>query len=92
MNKPQPNNPLHGITLEQVVKGLVEYYGWTELSERIKIRCFSSDPSVTSSLKILRKTAWARDKVEKLYIGLQMDSQDDQPTFAAGVPLAAPEP
>jgi len=64
----QINNPLHGITLEQVITSLVEHFGWEELSEQIDIRCFSSDPSVKSSLKFLRKTPWARTKVEALYI------------------------
>ncbi|WP_420598127.1 VF530 family DNA-binding protein [Neptuniibacter sp.] len=64
----QPNNPLHGIKLEQVVTKLVEHYGWGELAERININCFKSDPSIKSSLKFLRKTQWARDKVEQLYI------------------------
>ena len=64
----QPNNPLHGITLEKVVTQLVEHYGWDELSYMININCFKSDPSVKSSLKFLRKTQWARDKVETLYI------------------------
>ena len=64
----QPNNPLHGITLETVVTRLVEYYGWEELGNRIRINCFISDPSVKSSLKFLRKTPWARDKVEALFV------------------------
>ena len=64
----QPNNPLHGVTLETVVTRLVEHYGWEELGDRIRINCFISDPSVKSSLKFLRKTQWARDKVEALYI------------------------
>ena len=64
----QPNNPLHGIKLEQVVTKLVEHYGWGALAERININCFKSDPSIKSSLKFLRKTQWARDKVEQLYI------------------------
>ena len=64
----QPNNPLHGITLEQVVTKLVKYYGWEELARRININCFKSDPSVKSSLKFLRKTPWAREKVESLYV------------------------
>ncbi len=63
-----PNNPLHEIKLEMIIEKLVEYYGWEELGHRINIRCFYSDPSVKSSLKFLRKTPWARDKVEKLYI------------------------
>jgi uncharacterized protein (DUF2132 family) len=64
----QPKNPLHGITLEKIVTGLADYYGWEGLSERINIRCFTHDPSVGSSLKFLRKTPWARDKVENLYL------------------------
>ncbi len=67
----QANNPLHGITLEQIVKNLVEYYGWEELGMRIDIRCFNSDPSVKSSLNFLRKTPWARKKVEGLYLHVQ---------------------
>ncbi|MDQ6955054.1 MAG: VF530 family protein [Mariprofundaceae bacterium] len=67
----QPNNPLHGITLEQVILSLLEDYGWQGLGERIQIRCFTNDPSVKSSLKFLRKTPWARDKVEALYITTQ---------------------
>lgn len=68
MSNKQPNNPLHGITLERVVAELVEHYGWEILAERININCFKNDPSVKSSLKFLRKTQWARDKVESLYI------------------------
>ena len=67
MNK-QPNNPLHGVTLEQVVVKLVEHYGWEDLSQKININCFKSDPSIKSSLKFLRKTEWARVKVEALYV------------------------
>ncbi|WP_444927090.1 VF530 family DNA-binding protein [Microbulbifer sp. TRSA002] len=68
MSKDQPNNPLHGITLEKVVTRLQEHYGWDGLADRININCFKSDPSIKSSLKFLRKTQWARDKVEDLYI------------------------
>jgi len=68
MAEEQPNNPLHGITLEKVVTQLADHYGWEELSYMININCFKSDPSVKSSLKFLRKTQWARDKVEDLYI------------------------
>ncbi len=70
MSEQQPNNPLHGITLEQIVISLVEHHGWSELGKRINIRCFKYDPSVKSSLKFLRKTPWARTKVEELYIAL----------------------
>lgn len=68
MREQQANNPLHGITLEQVVISLVEQFGWDELGQRINIKCFNSDPSVKSSLKFLRKTPWARKKVEALYL------------------------
>ena len=71
MSEQQPNNPLHGVTLEQIVNSLVEHYGWDEMGNRINIRCFNSDPSVKSSLKFLRKTPWAREKVEDLYIAMQ---------------------
>lgn len=64
----QPRNPLHGITLEAMVVALQQHYGWVELARQIPIRCFQSDPSVASSLKFLRKTPWARDKVESLYL------------------------
>jgi len=62
------NNPLHGITLEMILNSLVEDYGWDNLGHRIDIRCFKHDPSVKSSLKFLRKTPWARTKVENLYL------------------------
>jgi len=64
----QPNNPLHGITLETILTRLVEKYGWEELGSRITIKCFMVDPSIKSSLKFLRKTPWARKKVEDLYL------------------------
>ncbi|MGB7816852.1 MAG: VF530 family protein [Methylotenera sp.] len=64
----QHNNPLHGITLEAIVTALVAHYDWAGLAERIPLRCFSNDPSIASSLKLLRKTPWARDKVESLYL------------------------
>lgn len=68
MSDAQPNNPLHGITLEAMLEELVERRGWDDLAFRIDIRCFSHDPSVSSSLKFLRRTAWARKKVEQLYL------------------------
>ncbi|ABN61183.1 VF530 family protein [Shewanella sp. SP1S1-7] len=67
-NMNQSNNPLHGIKLETIITYLVEKYGWEELGERINIRCFTHDPSIKSSLRFLRKTEWARDKVEYLYL------------------------
>jgi uncharacterized protein (DUF2132 family) len=68
MNNKQLDNPLHGITLEMVVTRLQEHYGWDGLAHRININCFKTDPSIKSSLKFLRKTPWARDKVERLYV------------------------
>jgi len=68
MSQEQPNNPLHGVKLATIVEELVEMYGWEELGQRININCFNIDPSVKSSLKFLRKTPWARDKVERLYL------------------------
>ncbi|MFM8920127.1 MAG: VF530 family DNA-binding protein [Limnohabitans sp.] len=64
----QPRNPLHGVTLEAIVRELEAYFGWEELGYQIPIRCFTHDPSVNSSLKFLRKTPWAREKVEGLYL------------------------
>ncbi len=66
----QPNNPLHGIKLEQIVKELVDYYGWEHLGYKIPINCFNSNPSIKSSLKFLRRTPWARAKVENVYLEL----------------------
>lgn len=68
MNTEQFKNPMHGVTLESVVVKLVEHYGWDILANRIKINCFKNDPSVKSSLKFLRKTPWARELVEQLYL------------------------
>jgi len=71
MGDPTPRqnmDPLHGVTLEMIVTRLVEPYGWDELSQRIRINCFANDPSIKSTLKFLRRTPWARSKVEKLYL------------------------
>lgn len=68
MENSQSNNPLHGITLQKIVEQLVEYYGFDTLGELIKIKCFTDNPSIKSSLTFLRKTDWARKKVEELYI------------------------
>lgn len=76
--KPQVNNPLHGVTLEKIVTTLVEWYGWEKLGKWIKIKCFSSNPSVKSSLKFLRKTPWARTKVENLYLVTLKKKQKQQ--------------
>jgi len=68
MIQEQKNNPLHGKSLELIVKHLVDHFGWEELGNRIKINCFKSNPSIKSSLTFLRKTPWAREKVEQLYL------------------------
>jgi uncharacterized protein (DUF2132 family) len=67
-NPAQPNNPLHGVTLEHIVVRLADHYGWEKLGDKININCFKNDPSVKSSLKFLRKTPWAREQVENLYL------------------------
>ncbi|MBQ0943994.1 DUF2132 domain-containing protein [Ideonella sp. 4Y16] len=69
----QPRNPLHGVTLEAMVVALAAHYGWAGLAERLPVRCFQSDPSVASSLKFLRKTPWARAKLESLYLFMQRE-------------------
>ena len=76
----QPGNPLHGVTLETIVSALVSHYGWDELGKRISIRCFVSEPSVASSLKFLRKTPWAREKVEGLYLYMLREIRRTSPT------------
>lgn len=68
MEGKQDNNPLHGVKLADMLESLVEKYGWEEMGEQINIRCFTHDPSIKSSLKFLRKTPWAREKVEQLYL------------------------
>ena len=74
----QPGNPLHGLTLEAIVRELEAYFGWVELGERIPVRCFTHDPSVNSSLKFLRKTPWAREKVEGLYLFMLREKRRSQ--------------
>ena len=76
MTKPRKQDPLHGITLQMVVTRLVEKYGWEELGRRIKIKCFTHDPSISSSLKFLRRTPWARQQVEALYLNTQWSADD----------------
>lgn len=68
MSSPHAHNPLHGVTLATILQRLVEHYGWEQLAEQIPVNCFKNDPSEKSSLKFLRKTQWARDQVEALYI------------------------
>ena len=73
-NKPmqdQPNNPLHGIKLATILESLVEHYGWEELALNVNINCFKKNPTIKSSLKFLRRTPWAREKVERLYLSIQ---------------------
>ena len=70
MSGPQANNPLHGLTLETILERLVSHYGWPVLASLVDINCFKNDPSIKSSLKFLRKTPWARTKVEALYVKL----------------------
>ena len=70
MTQPQPNNPLHGLTLERMLNALVERLGWAEMGRRVDIRCFNHEPSIASSLKFLRRTPWAREQVETLYLDL----------------------
>ena len=74
----QPNNPLHGMTLEKILNALVEHYGWGEMGIYVKIRCFNENPSVKSSLKFLRKTPWARTKVENLYLDMLREKERKQ--------------
>ena len=69
----QPRNPLHGVTLEAMLTELVAYFGWAELGARIQINSFNTDPSIASSLKFLRKTPWAREKVEGLYLFMRRE-------------------
>ena len=77
----QPRNPLHGKTLEAIVTELADFYGWEGLGARINIRCFTHDPSVGSSLKFLRKTPWAREKVESLYLFMLRDMRRAEQGF-----------
>lgn len=80
MTEAQPNNPLHGITLETVLNELVARHGWDGLARRIDIRCFHNDPSIASSLKFLRRTPWARQQVEALYLaGVKPAARQDNP-------------
>jgi uncharacterized protein (DUF2132 family) len=74
--KEQPNNPLHGITLETIVSKLQDFYGWEHLGYKINIRCFNENPGIKSSLTFLRKTEWARKKVEELYIDTFCNSKE----------------
>ena len=84
MKETQPNNPLHGVTLEQILNELVLGYGWARLGQQIDIRCFNFEPSIASSLKFLRRTPWARARVESLYVNMvsgkaSHDTERDEP-------------
>ena len=72
----QPNNPLHGVTLEHILRYLVRYYGWRSLYNKVEIRCFYNDPGIKSSLKFLRQTPWARQMIEEIYLNL-LDEQKE---------------
>ncbi len=74
MTDRRSNDPLHGITLEMILTRLVEHYGWEEMGRMVRIRCFNNDPSIKSSLQFLRKTPWARSKVEALYLNYLRES------------------
>ena len=82
-NQEQPRNPLHGLTLEEIVRELEAYFGWVELGQRIPVRCFTHDPSINSSLKFLRKTPWAREKVEGLYLFMLREKRRSQGTSSS---------
>jgi uncharacterized protein (DUF2132 family) len=82
---PTSRDPLHGLTLEAIVTALSAHFGWNELGQRIDIRCFTQDPSVASSLKFLRKTPWARTKVESLYLFMLRDIARDSKRAAAQI-------
>lgn len=84
MTQHQSKDPMHGITLEQLLNKLVENYGWSGLAERIRINCFSSDPSIKSSLKFLRRTPWARKQVEDLYLDMVEQASSDNPWLRGG--------
>ncbi|MDQ6982629.1 MAG: VF530 family protein [Mariprofundus sp.] len=85
MSEKQINNPLHGMTLEMILNRLVEHYGWGELGIHVRIRCFNSDPSVKSSLTFLRKTPWARTKVENLYIAMLDEKEAEKKSPWSGL-------
>jgi uncharacterized protein (DUF2132 family) len=74
MNKPRTQDPLHGVTLEMILNDLVDRHGWEEMGQAVNIKCFTHDPSIKSSLKFLRKTPWARKKVEGLYLKSKQES------------------
>jgi len=78
MNAPQPNNPLHGVTLEMMLRYLYAHYGWKGLYEQIPAKCFSNNPSIKSSLTFLRKTPWARQRLETVYIYITRNGVNEE--------------
>lgn len=84
MSRSTSRDPLHGVTLKMTVTRLVEKYGWEELGRRVKIKCFTTDPSIASSLKFLRKTPWARQKVETLYLHTKWPGDSVLPSTPSG--------
>lgn len=90
MSEQQNKDPLHGVTLEQIVTSLVESFGWEKLGKRIDIKCFNSDPSVKSSLKFLRKAPWARAKVESLYLASQRWARQKEEKRKAKLSISGP--
>ncbi|MCO4836510.1 MAG: DUF2132 domain-containing protein [Oceanospirillaceae bacterium] len=94
MNTEQPRNPLHGVKLEQIITDLVDTFGWEVLADQVNVNCFRDNPSIKSSLKFLRKTQWARDKVESLYVyaivrGKPLRSQAEYQAHITSSPKAA---
>lgn len=83
MTTTQPNNPLHGITLETALTAVVRHYGWTELHKRVSVQCFFNKPSIKSSLNFLRKTPWARQQVEELFLNLPKPINSADPDLKA---------
>ena len=80
MDNPHKNNPMHGVKLVQILEELEAHYGWDELDKRIRINCFNSNPSIKSCLKFLRKTPWARAKVEALYLEMLKNQKEETPS------------
>ena len=92
MTAPQPNNPLHGVTLERILTELVTRFGWAALGQRIDIRCFNHEPSLASSLKFLRRTPWAREQVEALYLDTLRRASGPTAATDGKAPRSKPHP
>mgnify|MGYP000036762139 CR=1 FL=1 len=86
---PQPRNPLHGLTLEAMLTELVAHYGWDGLAEQVALRCFTTEPSIKSSLKLLRKTPWAREKIDSLYLFMKREQARQARTGGSGLNRSA---